>query len=91
MWCCSNNLFLLNRSCLIFKSGFPFFQMYQCYNKMKKGGIVMNPDQRICAFVFDLDGTLLNSRKEISERTQNALLRCAQTGKHLFIISREHS
>ncbi|WP_165364265.1 HAD hydrolase family protein [Sporolactobacillus sp. THM19-2] len=51
----------------------------------------MNPDQRICAFVFDLDGTLLNSRKEISERTQNALLRCAQTGKHLFIISREHS
>ncbi|WP_028983677.1 HAD family hydrolase [Sporolactobacillus terrae] len=47
----------------------------------------MNHFRSIRALVFDLDGTLLNSRKKLSERTQNALLRCGQLGIALFIAT----
>jgi Cof subfamily protein (haloacid dehalogenase superfamily) len=47
----------------------------------------MNSLRSIRALVFDLDGTLLDSQKKLSERTQNALLRCGQLGLDLFIAT----
>ncbi|MCL1631496.1 HAD family hydrolase [Sporolactobacillus sp. CPB3-1] len=47
----------------------------------------MNSLQLIRALVFDLDGTLLNTQKRVSERTQQTLMRCFQKGLHLFIAT----
>jgi Cof subfamily protein (haloacid dehalogenase superfamily) len=47
----------------------------------------MNQPSPIKALVFDLDGTLLNSKKEISQRTQETLMRCYQSGFTLFIAT----
>ncbi|CAM3241774.1 HAD family hydrolase [Sporolactobacillus spathodeae] len=40
----------------------------------------MQPNRSIRALVFDLDGTLLNSQKKVKERTQQALIQCAEMG-----------
>ena len=37
--------------------------------------------------VLDIDGTLLNNRKEISPRTQAALLKAQQMGVHIVLAS----
>ncbi|MFT8312087.1 MAG: HAD family hydrolase [Sporolactobacillus sp.] len=47
----------------------------------------MNRSSPIKALVFDLDGTLLNSQKRVSRRTQKALMRCYQSGFTLFIAT----
>ncbi|MCQ2009807.1 HAD family hydrolase [Sporolactobacillus sp. STSJ-5] len=47
----------------------------------------MNRSSLIKALVFDLDGTLLNSQKIISERNQEALMRSYQSGVKLFIAT----
>lgn len=47
----------------------------------------MQPNRSIRALVFDLDGTLLNSQKKVTERTQQALIQCAEMGLHLFIAT----
>ncbi|MCO7126449.1 HAD family hydrolase [Sporolactobacillus shoreicorticis] len=47
----------------------------------------MNQLSSIKALVFDLDGTLLNAQKIISERNQKALMRSYQSGFKLFIAT----
>lgn len=47
----------------------------------------MNQSSPVKALVFDLDGTLLNSQKRVSRRTQEALMRCYQSGFTLFIAT----
>lgn len=45
-----------------------------------KGDINMKIDKKIKAIVFDLDGTLLNSKKEITERSKKAILQVHKKG-----------
>lgn len=47
----------------------------------------MNLSSPIKALVFDLDGTLLNSQKRVSQRNQEMLMRCYQSGFTLFIAT----
>lgn len=47
----------------------------------------MNKFSSVHALVFDLDGTLLNSKKELSNRNKEAIIRCFQLGFHLFIAT----
>ena len=37
--------------------------------------------------VLDVDGTLVNTKKEISERTRNAILECQEKGIKVAIAS----
>lgn len=41
------------------------------------------------AIVFDLDGTLLNSRKEVSERSKNAILEARKKELLLYLLQQE--
>lgn len=41
----------------------------------------------IKAIFFDLDGTLLNSKKKISDKTKSALKKCRENGISLFIAT----
>lgn len=49
--------------------------------------MTLNSFSSIDTLAFDLDGTLLNSRKELSSRNKEALLSCFHSGFHLFIAT----
>jgi Cof subfamily protein (haloacid dehalogenase superfamily) len=53
------------------------------WKKIDKEGIII--DYRV--IVLDLDGTLLNSKKQISSRNLNAVLNCHKSGKKIIIAT----